>query len=113
MWYTDYFRPGNFTAGFDTWIENKKFNDSFSDFSTNLSFDENDNPVASVVACMNPNYQYQVKWNGKTIPYKLLTRGTLSIDIPINKIKDGKLEIYKNWKRIKILFNWSGLAILG
>lgn len=77
-------------------MDNKKLNDSFSDFLANLSFDKNDNTAASVVACTNPNYQYQVKWDGKTIPYKSLTRGTLGIDIPIDKTKDGKLEIYKD-----------------
>ena len=95
MWYSAYFCPGNFTAGFDTWIDNKKFSDNFSNFSADLSAGENDNSVTSVIACMNPDYRYKVEWNGKIIPYKSLAKGTLSIDIPIDKIKEGRLVIRK------------------
>ncbi len=95
MWYSDYFRPGNFSTGFDTWIENKKFENDNTNFSADLLMDEDNNKVSSVVACMNPNYQYAVTWNGKAISYKSLAQGTLSIDIPIDKIKEGKLEIHK------------------
>ena len=96
IWYSAYFRPGNFTTGFDTWVDNKKFDDDFSIFSADLSVDTNNNPVASVVICMNPEYQYEVKWNEKNIACKTLAKGTLSIDIPIDKIKEGKLEISKS-----------------
>ncbi len=95
IWYTDYFRPGNFTAGFDTWINNKKFSDNNSSFSADLSADGNDNSVTSVVACMNPDYSYEVKWNGNIIASKSLSKGTLSVNIPISKIKEGRLEINK------------------
>ncbi len=98
MWYSAYFRPGNFTTGFDIWIENKNFNDDFTNFSADLSADENNNYVTSVVACMNPDYNYEVKWNEKIIPYKYLAQGTLSINIPIDKIKEGELKISKNNK---------------
>ena len=95
MWYTAYFRPGNFSTGFDTWIANKKFNNDFSNFSADLSVEDNNNKITSVVACMNPNYQYEVKWAGKIISYKSLAHGTLSINISTDKIKEGKLEIRK------------------
>ncbi len=95
MWFSAYYRPGNFTTGFDIWMDNKKFEDNFSKFSADLTAYDDKNKVASVVACMNPNYQYEVKWDGKSIAYKSLAQGTLSIDIPIDKTKSGKLEIYK------------------
>jgi len=95
MWYSAYFRPGNFSSGFDTWIENKKFDINNTSFSADLSSNEDNSNVTSVIACMNPNYQYKVTWNGKTISYKSLAKGTLSIDIPIKEIKDGKLEIHE------------------
>jgi neutral trehalase len=93
MWFSTYFRPGNFTTGFDIWMDNKKFEDDNTKFSVDLTAYDDNNQVASVVACMNPNYSYQVKWNGKDISYKSLTNGTLSIDIPIEKIKKGELTI--------------------
>ncbi len=95
MWYSTYFRPGNFTTGFDLWTENKKFEDNFSKFSADLTAYDDNNPVASVVACMNPNYRYEVKWNGKNISYKSLAQGTLSIDVPIENTKHGKLSIIR------------------
>ncbi len=94
IWYSAYFRPGNFTTGFDMWVENKKFDDNFTSFSADLS-PEGNTHFTSVVACMNPNYQYDVKWNGTDISYKSLAQGTLSIDIPVEKTKTGKLEIRK------------------
>jgi hypothetical protein len=95
MWYSTYFRPGNFTAGFDTWVENKKFDKSMSHFTADLFMEGNNNKTASVVVSMNPDYQYNVKWNGKGIESKTLAQGTLSIILPINEIKNGKLEVDK------------------
>jgi hypothetical protein len=94
IWYSSYFCPGNFTAGFDTWIDNKKFNADNSGFSAELSFTGNSKTI-STVACMNPKYDYTIKWNGIDLVYKTFAKGTLSIDIPSDKVKKGKLEITK------------------
>jgi hypothetical protein len=94
IWYSAYFSPGNFTAGFDTWIENKKFNKDNSEFSADLTETGNSKTV-SVVVCMNPKFRYSVKWNGAELVYKSPAHGTLSIDIPVEKIKTGKLVIIK------------------
>jgi hypothetical protein len=94
-WFSAYYRPGNFNAGFDTWIENKKFNESFTELSVDLSFMESNSPLVSVIACMNYNYKYTVKWNGNILDYKSVAQGTLSIDIPIKNVTKGKLEIQK------------------
>jgi len=94
-WYTSYFSPGHFEAGFDTWLENKKFENNNSKFTVDLNYKANANKLTSVVACMNPSYSYEVKWNGKSLNYKTLAEGTLNIDIPIEKTKKGKLEIIK------------------
>jgi hypothetical protein len=94
VWYSSYFCPGNFTSGFDTWIDNKIFNNDNSGFSVDLSY-TGSNKVISAVACMNPKYDYTIKWNGKDLAYKTFAKGTLSIDIPTDKAKKGKLEILK------------------
>jgi hypothetical protein len=95
VWYSAYYRPGNFSTGFDVWIEKKTFDDTFSLLSVQLSATGNNHRVTSVVACMNPAFEYDVKWNGESLAYKSLSQGTLSIDIPIDKIKRGNLEIRK------------------
>jgi len=92
MWYAAYFSPGNFNAGLDVWIENKKFDKTNTSFAADLTIEGN-NKITSVVACMNPDYQYNVKWNGKVLTYKTPVNGALSIDIPLDKNKKGKLEI--------------------
>lgn len=94
MWYSAYFSQGNFNVGFDTWIDNKKFSDNNSRFSADLSMSGN-NKITSVVACMNPDFNYEVKWNGNNLQYKSLSQGTLSVDIPLEIIKKGRLEIHK------------------
>jgi hypothetical protein len=95
IWYSAYFCPGNFNVGLDTWVENKKFNKNFSELTVDLSTLQNNNKKTSVVVCMNPDYQYTVKWNNKELTYKSLANGTLSIDLNIDKVKKGKLEITK------------------
>ncbi len=94
-WYSAYFRPGNFNAGFNVWIENKKFNKDYNRLSVDLTIFADDISTTSLVACMNPGFEYEVTWNGKIIPSKSLAQGTLSIDIPVSNIKKGKLEIKK------------------
>jgi len=96
FWYSAYFSPGNFNAGFDVWMENKKFDENNSQFSADLLILDSNNSVTSVVACMNPDFSYNVKWNGESLQFKSLAKGTLSINIPLDKMKKGKLEIHKN-----------------
>ncbi|MBX3007038.1 MAG: hypothetical protein KF816_03320 [Melioribacteraceae bacterium] len=94
-WFSAYYRPGNFNAGFNVWIENKRFNENNSGLSIDLTFFDNTNNTTSVVACMNSDFEYVVKWNEKVINYKSVAQGTLSIDIPIKNVTKGKLEIQK------------------
>ena len=95
IWYSAYFRPGNFTTGFDTWVDEKSFSDNNTHFSTYLSLDGS-NPVSSVVICMNPDYQYEVKWNGKKIKYKSMGSGILSVDLKRQNNLKQKLEVNKS-----------------
>ena len=93
IWFAAYYQPGNFSAGFDVWIENKKFDKLFTNFSADISVIKNNNRTASFVVCMNPNFNYEVKWNNKVIDYKMLGKGTLSIDLNLSKNRKGKLDI--------------------
>ncbi|MCB0731132.1 MAG: hypothetical protein KDC88_08870, partial [Ignavibacteriae bacterium] len=90
IWYSAYFMPGNFTTGFDIWSENKKFNEDYTSFSVELkSYGQNEK--SSIIVCMNPEYSYDVKWNGENIEHKSLTKGTLSIELDMQKNKVGNL----------------------
>jgi len=94
-WYKTYFSPGSFEAGFDEWIENRKFENDNTKFSVDLTFKENSNKKTSVVACMNPQFEYDVKWNNKSIAFKTFGKGMLNISIPVEGNRKGRLEIEK------------------
>ncbi|MBN2013337.1 hypothetical protein JW960_28660 [candidate division KSB1 bacterium] len=96
-WYAAYFRPGNLTTGYNIWIQNQESNSEHSSMTAELSiFDENNNPFCSVVACMNPDYKYNVFWNNKKLEAKYFAEGTLSIDLRIEgDITGGILKIEK------------------
>lgn len=95
IWYSAYFLPGNFNAGFDVWVDNKKWSDDLSDLSVSLKNFGNKLAAPSLIACMNPEYDYIVKWNGKVINHKTIVEGTLSIDILFADENSGVLEIQK------------------
>ena len=94
VWYSAYFCPGNFTAGFDTWIENKSFDENNTYFTADLKFN-GDNETSSLVVCMNPEYEYEVTWNGNIIKPEIFAEGTLSVDIPTSGMVKGKLVVKK------------------
>jgi hypothetical protein len=95
LWYSAYFLPGNFNTGFDIWIDNKKWSNDFTELSVSLKNFGNKEQKRSVIACMNPNFVYSVKWNGKDINYLIITQGTLSIEIKFANEGNGVLEIRK------------------
>jgi hypothetical protein len=50
--------------------------------------------TCSVVACMNPNYKYQVFWNRKSVPHTEINKVSLLISLPASSGM-GKLEVRK------------------
>jgi hypothetical protein len=92
FWYSAYFRPGNFNAGFNTWIQNKEFNEDYSELMVDLSFIDQKNDCC-VIACMNPDFDYKITWDGEAVVHKALVPGTLSIDLPAKEYKKGRLVI--------------------
>ena len=94
-WYSAYFRPGNFTTGFNIWTGNKKFNSDFSNLTVDLTIYDKTDSFCSVIACMNPTYTYQVSWNGNPVTCKTFSPGTLSIDLPVKDAQKGTLRIEK------------------
>lgn len=92
-WFSAYFRPGNFNAGFNIWTEQKQFNQDFSEFSVILESIEPNVKKTSLVICMNPNYKYQVIWNNKEITATEITNGTLNINISFNRVEKGVLVV--------------------
>jgi hypothetical protein len=96
MWYDAYYKPGTVTAGFEVWIEHQNFNEDYSGYSADLSFDEATKPhVRSILLCMNPNFNYEVLINGKIAETKSRYNGQLEIILPASN-KPCKLEVKIN-----------------
>ncbi len=93
-WFNAYYQQGTITAGFNIWIEEKKFENSNSQLNAKLSIFDTKNEVFSIIVCLNPTYSYDVYWEGNKIDYKEINKGTLSITLK-NDSKQGLLKIIK------------------
>ena len=96
-WYDAYCRAGTFTTGFNVWITREEF----SKDNTSLIVDAklfnlgSNREHCSFVACMNPNFNYEVIWNGKPVAPKTFAKGLLSIEVPAKEVA-GLLQISKH-----------------
>lgn len=93
-WFKTYFEPGTLTGGLDFWIEKKQFAADNSALDADIKLFPDTNETCSAVACMNPDFHYQVFWNGKAVHQSEICKGTLMITLPA-KTGIGKLEIRK------------------
>jgi hypothetical protein len=93
-WYAAYFRPGTLTAGFNVWIAHQEFSQDNSAMEARFKTfrDSRTGDHHSIVACMNPRYEYDVEWNGTRIASKVLFAGVLSVDLPRG---EGELKLGK------------------
>jgi hypothetical protein len=92
-WFNAYFKPGTLTTGLDAWITNKTFNKTNTHLKTEVMIEDQDADKFSLVVCMNPNYVYEVFWNGKIQNYNQLHKGTLSITLSKRLKSKGLLEV--------------------
>jgi hypothetical protein len=83
-WYAAYFRPGNLTTGLNTWITAQKFEHDNTQLKAELTIYKDNNDRCSLIACMNPEHQYNVFWNDNEINHKVLSDGTLSIELKLD-----------------------------
>ncbi|MFA6401354.1 MAG: trehalase family glycosidase [Salinivirgaceae bacterium] len=94
-WYAAYYKPGTVTTGFEIWIESQSFNSDHSAYQASLSFDEATHAhKRSMVACLNPNFTYEVLVDGKKIIAQSRYPGLLEIELPASN-KPCKLVINK------------------
>ncbi len=94
-WFNTYYLKGNLTTGFNIWVKEQEFNETFTSLKAKLKVFDTKNEHFSLVACLNPDFSYKVYWNDKIIEHKEINKGTLSISIK-NKAKTGVLRIEKS-----------------
>jgi len=82
-WFAALYTPGRFTCGFDTWIETCAFGNDRRRLDAKLeSAGAGVNRERSVLACMSPDRQYRVLWNGAAAESIRVHDGLLRIQLP-------------------------------
>ncbi len=93
-WFAAYYRPGNFNAGFDAFIESLDFSDGNKRLSVELSIHSSRKGHCSCVAVMEPNAKCRVLANGEPAKFKERLPGVLEIEIPLaGKPENVRLEV--------------------
>ena len=92
-WYAAYYKIGKVSTGFEIWINRDSFNENFSSYIANISFDDSTKPrERTMIVIMNPDYEYSVKFKGKPLKVQSYYPGMLEITLPADN-KPGKLNI--------------------
>lgn len=92
-WFDAYYKPGTITSGFEVWIKSQSFNADNSGYTAQLSLDASTKAhKRCFMACLNPDYKYEVQINGKTVDYNTPYTGLLEISLPATN-KDLSLRI--------------------
>ncbi|MBL4561439.1 MAG: hypothetical protein JKX79_10695 [Labilibaculum sp.] len=91
--YATYYRVGKVSTGFEIWINDGSFNHDHSQYEAKISFDDSTTPhERTMIVIMNPDYNYSVKFRGKSLCVKSYYPGMLQITFPANN-KSGILVI--------------------
>ena len=93
-WFEAYYKPGNLTTGFNTWIVSSTFDKTNSGLRAELKLFDKDNSSSAVIVCLNPLFDYNVFWNNNLVKHDVLNKGTLSVMLP-NTSQGGILRIEK------------------
>lgn len=92
-WYAAYYRIGKVSTGFEVWISENHFNHNYTQYQAQIAFDDSTVPhERTILVCMNPEKNYRVTFNGKTVKCKVYHQGLLEITLPSTN-KMGKLRI--------------------
>ena len=92
-WFASYYKIGTVSTGFETLINDQKFDTAYSSYVADLSFDKSTKANArSMMVCLNPDFDYNVMFNGVRLKSKQLHKGLLQITLP-ERNEDGKLTI--------------------
>jgi hypothetical protein len=81
-WFAALYTPGRLTCGFDVWIEKYDFSRTNQRLRAKLTSSGLPGREFTILACMNPDAHYQVKWNGKPMEFSNPHDGLLQIQLP-------------------------------
>ncbi|WP_295117418.1 hypothetical protein [uncultured Chitinophaga sp.] len=82
-WFAAYYKIGTITPGFEIWINEQSFNEGFTSYNANISFDQATPPhKRAMLAVMDPSFAYKARFNGKPVVVKSMGKGMLEITLP-------------------------------
>jgi hypothetical protein len=92
-WFAAYYKIGKVSTGFEIWIDKDSFNEDFTKYDARIAFDDSTDPhERTMIAIMNPDYKYSVKFNGVPLNAKSYYPGMIEITLPSSN-KTGDLNI--------------------
>jgi len=80
-WFASLYTPGRFTCGFETWVVDCQFIQNNRRLHVKLKPTGDAKRKFSVLACMNPDSHYQVRWNGEPAEFQNVHDGLLQIQL--------------------------------
>ncbi len=79
-WFFSYFVIGNFTCGFEVFVENRRFKDNFSEFYADLTIEGQDE--VAVLLTLQEGNDYRFTYQGKKVKAKAVFDGVYEIVLP-------------------------------
>ena len=93
-WFAAYYRPGNFSAGFDAFIESLDFSSGNRRLKVSLTVHSGRKGHCSCIAAMEPEGAYEVSLDGEPVKFKERLPGVLEIEVPLSgAARSLKLEV--------------------
>lgn len=80
-WFASLYTPGRLTCGFETLVEDCQFSRNNRRLRARLRPTKDAKRRFSVLACMNGDSNYQVRWNGKPAEFQTVHDGLLQIQL--------------------------------
>jgi len=89
-WYKTYYIPGNFTSGYDVWVDALEFSGDNTSLSAQLRLYGAQRSTTVLIARMRADREYEASFNGVNVQMQNRSNGALEIMLP-NTMKEGKL----------------------
>jgi len=81
-WFASLYTPGRLTCGFEVWVTESRFSQRNRHLEAKLKSAKSRRREFSVLASMNPDSRYQVRWNGTPAAFTTPYDGLLQIQVP-------------------------------
>lgn len=102
-WFNACYKSGTITTGFEIWQQQGHFNQNYSAYETDLSFDKSTTAhPRSLMVCLNPRNTYEASFSGKPLKIMQPHPGLICLSLPATNLS-GKLivKVKSNARNLK------------